>query len=153
MNCDLLFVYGTLRRGSGSPMHGLLAAEADFVSDAAFRGRLYLIGDYPGAVPSDACGDVVRGELYRLHRPEDSLAWIDRYEQCGNGFPAPQEYLRQIRQVILPDGSVCKAWIYLYNHSVKGRPHLPSGDFSATRKRGQDSFPGTARGVLGRKES
>jgi gamma-glutamylcyclotransferase (GGCT)/AIG2-like uncharacterized protein YtfP len=129
MYCDLLFVYGTLRRGSGTEMHERLAAEAEFVSLATFRGRLFLVGDYPGVVPSDAVSDIVYGDLYRLDQPENSLGWIDQYEQCGNGFPAPQEYLREIRPVCLPDGSVREAWVYLYDHPVEGCPRLPSGDF------------------------
>jgi gamma-glutamylcyclotransferase (GGCT)/AIG2-like uncharacterized protein YtfP len=129
MNCDLLFVYGTLRRGSGTEMHRRLAAEAEFVSLATFQGRLFLVGDYPGVTPSDAAGDLVHGDLYRLVQPEDSLDWIDLYEQCGNRFPAPQEYIREIRPVCLLDGSVRQAWLYLYNHPIEGISSLPSGDF------------------------
>jgi gamma-glutamylcyclotransferase (GGCT)/AIG2-like uncharacterized protein YtfP len=129
MNCDLLFVYGTLRRGSGTELHRRLAAEAEFVSPATFRGRLFLVADYPGVVPSDAASDIVYGDLYRLDQPENSLDWIDQYEHCGDRFPAPQEYLREIRPVRLPDGSVREAWVYLYNHPVEGYPRLPSGDF------------------------
>jgi gamma-glutamylcyclotransferase (GGCT)/AIG2-like uncharacterized protein YtfP len=129
MNCDLLFVYGTLRRGSGTEMHRRLAAEAEFVSPATFRGRLFLVDDYPGAAPSNAASEIVHGDLYRLDQPEDSLDWIDQYEQCGDRFPAPQEYVREIRPVCLPDGSVREAWVYLYNHPTEGYPNSPSGDF------------------------
>ena len=133
MICNLLFVYGTLRRGSGTETHSRLAAEAELVSAATFRGRLFLVDDYLGAVPSDACSDIVFGDLYRLCRPEHALDWIDQYEQCGDRFPAPQEYIRQIQPIYLADGTVCEAWIYLYNQPVEGRPGLPSGDFFKAR--------------------
>jgi gamma-glutamylcyclotransferase (GGCT)/AIG2-like uncharacterized protein YtfP len=129
MSCDLLFVYGTLRRGSGTEMHRRLAAEAEFVSPATFRGRLFLVGDYPGAALSDTATDIVHGDLYHLDQPETSLDWIDQYERCGDRFPAPQEYIRRIAPVCLPDGSVRQAWLYLYNHPVEGFTRLSSGDF------------------------
>jgi gamma-glutamylcyclotransferase (GGCT)/AIG2-like uncharacterized protein YtfP len=129
MDGDLLFVYGTLRRASGTAVQRTLADEADFVSSATFCGKMFLIDGYPGVIASENPEDIVHGDLYRLRRPERSLAWIDRYEQCGGRFPSPEEYQRQIRQITLPDATACEAWIYLYNHPVDGRERVMSGDF------------------------
>src|SRR6202035_4786048 len=113
MTSDLLFVYGTLMRGYDHPMAKLLSAHADFIGEATCRGRLYLIKHYPGLVLSDEPDDIVFGELYRLRRAAELLREFDMYEACGEEFPQPTEYIRQMLQVALADGAVAEAWTYL----------------------------------------
>lgn len=129
MDCPLLFVYGTLRRCAVNEMTCLLAEKAEFISNASFRGRLYKIDGYPGAVPSDTLTDLVHGEVYRLHDPGWLLTCLDSYEECGQGFPEPTEYVRKLRQVRLCAGKKLLAWIYLYNRPTENLALLPSGNF------------------------
>ena len=129
MTSDLLFVYGTLMRGFDHPMARLLAANADFIGEARCRGRLYLIQHYPGLVLSDDPTEAVFGELYRLHEVAAMLQEFDMYEACGDGFPPPTEYLRQMLSVTLADGSTREAWTYVYNWPVTGLSHIASGKF------------------------
>ena len=96
---DLLFVYGTLMRGYAHPMARLLSANADFLGQASCRGRLYQVKHYPGLVLSDDAADRVFGELYRLRAVEDLLREFDMYEACGEGFPEPTQYTRQMLPV------------------------------------------------------
>jgi gamma-glutamylcyclotransferase (GGCT)/AIG2-like uncharacterized protein YtfP len=124
-----LFVYGTLRRDSRHEMYRLLARNADFVGDAVFRGRLYLIDDYPGAVPSASPDDIVKGELYLLERPDQVLPKLDDYEEFDSARPQASLYRRELRDVRLENGSVRKAWIYLFNKPTVGLALIPSGDF------------------------
>jgi gamma-glutamylcyclotransferase (GGCT)/AIG2-like uncharacterized protein YtfP len=129
MTSDLLFVYGTLMRGFDHPMARLLAANADFIGEASSQGRLYLVKHYPGLVLSDDAADIVHGELFRLREVEAMLREFDMYEACGEGFPEPTEYVRQMLSVQLADGSVREAWTYLYNWPVDRLPRIPSGRF------------------------
>lgn len=129
MECNDLFVYGTLRKGTSSEMYRILAREADFVADATFHGRLYMIDYYPGVVPSANQEDVVHGELYHMLNPTSVLQKLDVYEECGEGFSLPQEYVRQIVDVMLPSGKMCKAWTYIYNRPVHNLKRIISGDF------------------------
>jgi gamma-glutamylcyclotransferase (GGCT)/AIG2-like uncharacterized protein YtfP len=131
MTSDLLFVYGTLMRGFDHPMARLLSANADFVSEARCRGRLYLGKHYPGLVLSDDPADVAFGELYRLRAVDAMLREFDMYEACGEGFPPPTEYLRQMLSVTLADGTVCEAWTYIYNWPITGLSRIASGKFLA----------------------
>ncbi|MGY6554247.1 MAG: gamma-glutamylcyclotransferase family protein [Wenzhouxiangella sp.] len=124
-----LFVYGTLRRDSGSPAHDWLAQRADNLGAAWIQGRLYRIARYPGLVLSDHPAERVVGELYALREPETVLAELDRYEECSPGFPEPTEYVRCQRPVTLQDGKRCSAWVYLYNRSVTERARIVTGDF------------------------
>ncbi|MDE2063496.1 MAG: gamma-glutamylcyclotransferase [Bradyrhizobium sp.] len=129
MTADLLFVYGTLMRGYSHPMARLLSANADFLGQASCRGRLYMVKHYPGLVLSDAAGDIVCGELYRLRAVDDLLREFDMYEACGEGFPEPTQYVRQMLPVTLADGVTREAWAYIYNWPVAGLPPIESGRF------------------------
>src|SRR5579871_6436167 len=132
MTSDLLFVYGTLMRGYAHPMARLLATNADFVSEASCRGRLYKVKHYPGLVLSDEAADRVFGELYRLRAAEDLLREFDMYEACGEGFAEPTQYIRRMLAVTLADGSINDAWTYIYNWPVAALSRIESGRFLET---------------------
>jgi len=129
MISDLLFVYGTLMRGFDHPMAKLLSRSADFIGEARCRGRLYLVKHYPGLVLSDDSTDIVFGEVYRLRERDALLGEFDMYEACGEGFPQPTEYVRQMLQVALDDGTAGEAWTYIYNWPVAHLPRIASGKF------------------------
>ncbi len=129
MTSDRLFVYGTLMRGYVHPMAKLLSANADFLGEASCRGRLYMVKHYPGLVLSDEVYEIVHGELYRLREPQALLREFDMYEACGEGFPEPTQYLRQMFSVTLADGSQSEAWTYIYNWPVAKLTLIESGRF------------------------
>ena len=129
MTSDRLFVYGTLMRDFDHPMAQLLSRSADFIGEARCRGRLYLVKHYPGLVLSDEADDVVFGELYRLTQPDALLREFDMYEACGEGFPEPTQYVRQMLHVALADGSASEAWTYIYNWPVAKLTRIESGRF------------------------
>ena len=121
---DRLFVYGTLMRGFDHPMAKLLSANADFIGEATCRGKLYLVRHYPGLVLSDDARDIVHGELFRMRAHDVLLREFDMYEACGEGFAPPTEYVREMLQVTLADGSASEAWTYVYNWPVADLPRL-----------------------------
>lgn len=126
MPCDLLFVYGTLRRGCINSMAIQLATEAAYLGPARVSGSLYRIADYPGFVPGRA-GRVV-GDLLRLVDAEATLAWLDAYEEVTPDFPAPHEYRREMLVVEAAGGPV-PAWTYVYARDPAGLPSVAGGDF------------------------
>jgi len=118
---SLVFVYGSLRRGGAA--HGRLRG-AELIAPARYQGRLYDLGEYPGAVPSADAGDAVHGELYRLPAvgAEALLARLDRYEG--------PEYRRERARVGLEArGEARECWIYLYRGDLDGRRRVASGDW------------------------
>jgi gamma-glutamylcyclotransferase (GGCT)/AIG2-like uncharacterized protein YtfP len=129
MTSDRLFVYGTLMRGYVHPMARLLSANAEFLGEASCRGRLYRVKHYPGLVLSEEPSEIVHGELYRLREVEAMLREFDMYEACGEGFPEPTQYLRQMFSVRLADGSESAAWTYVYNWPVEKLTRIESGRF------------------------
>ena len=117
----LLFVYGTLRAASGHPIHRRLSAEAEFVGAGTFRGRLYDLGAFPGAVASLSNAERVSGEIYRLREPARAFRMLDAYEDTA--FRRAQAIIRRA------DGAASRCWIYLYGRSLKRFPRIASGDF------------------------
>ena len=76
---DYLFVYGTLLRGSKNKFARMLEDGARFVGRARVAGRLYDLGEYPGAVPSDQADCWVEGEVWQLDDPQ-LMPMLDDYE-------------------------------------------------------------------------
>lgn len=128
---ELLFVYGTLMRGSRHPKARELEAHATYLDDASYRGRLYLISTYPGVIESSASGDRVFGEVFELRDPA-FLLMLDDYEGCGPGAEPPAEYRRRVHTVTLDSGAQVKAWIYIYNWPVDESRRIVSGRFDVS---------------------
>jgi gamma-glutamylcyclotransferase (GGCT)/AIG2-like uncharacterized protein YtfP len=132
---DHLFVYGTLRRGSGHRMHRILAEGASFVGQGRVPGELYHLGWHPGAVPVRAESGVhqgpraIRGELYRLHEPGRMLALLDDYEGCGPADPEPHRFVRERIEVLLDRGGRVTSWIYWYCGETTDAVRIDSGEW------------------------
>lgn len=122
-----LFVYGSLRRNRIDAGHHPLLAACHYLSDAAMNGELYDVDGYPAAVPAES--GFIKGELYLLDNPEQTLSALDVYEECAALFPAPHEYIRCRQTVILPNRRSLIAWTYLYNRPTDGLQRIPSGDY------------------------
>jgi len=109
---DLLFVYGTLRRGGS---HHRLLAGAGFLG-AWISGphyRMLDMGSYPALVEGDGA---MAGEVYRID--PDMLPALDAYEGC------PGDYRRG--SVDTPYGA---AWVYLWDRPVPPVPVVAGGDW------------------------
>lgn len=124
----LLFVYGTLRRGSGHAMGAWLAAQAEWRGPARCdAARLYRVSWYP-ALAEGAAGESVRGDVYRL--PGDAL-WptLDAFE--GVAGRADDEYERRLTEVVLDEGGTVRAWCYWYRPAAEGLAQVAGGDWLA----------------------
>ncbi|MGA8006473.1 MAG: gamma-glutamylcyclotransferase family protein [Burkholderiales bacterium] len=128
---QFLFVYGTLRSDFGHPMAAALGMSTTRVGRAWSRGRLYDVGEYPGAVASASPADRVVGELHRIEPGREAalFAQLDRYEGWDPDRPSEREYLRVRTQVESEAGEAVEAWLYLYNRSTEGLAPIDSGDY------------------------
>jgi gamma-glutamylcyclotransferase (GGCT)/AIG2-like uncharacterized protein YtfP len=129
-DAEYLFVYGTLRQEAKNEKAYLLTKHARFMGNARFQGKLFDLGDYPGAIPSDDPQAVVYGEVYALEPSMRNtvLTILDEYEGCGPNAEVPSEFRRERTIVTLDDGKKVVAWVYLYNLTEVGAP-IPSGDY------------------------
>jgi gamma-glutamylcyclotransferase (GGCT)/AIG2-like uncharacterized protein YtfP len=123
-NVPYLFVYGTLRPGSGYPMAQFLAGRARWLGSACARGRLYDLGWYPGMVGATADDDWVQGDLYELADPLAALSELDRYE-----IDASAQFERRQATIVCAAGQQHVAWIYFYNGKVQEGQRIASGNY------------------------
>ena len=126
---DILFVYGTLMRASGHPAALRLACQSLPIGPGSISARLYKIGSYPGAVASNKSQDSVHGDVVKLLRPAATLAWLDRYEGCGDTAPELGVYERVMAPVSLATGGVRDGWVYFYRLPVHRARWIPHGRF------------------------
>lgn len=131
----LLFVYGTLRRGSNHPMARWLAFHARYIGNGRLKGRLYHLGQYPGAIVSDRADEWVRGDLYEMRGAHRLLARLDHYEGVEKGRKRLTEYQRVVVAIERDDGEVQQAWVYRYRLPINHFKRLITGDFLRQRRR------------------
>ncbi|MCG8025700.1 MAG: gamma-glutamylcyclotransferase [Candidatus Thiodiazotropha endolucinida] len=115
---ELVFVYGTLRRGETN--HHLLHG-AQFCGEHMTRPhyRMLHLGTYPGVVKGGSTA--IHGEIYRVNRKQ--FIQLDRLE----AYPALYN-----RKLIPTRWG--KAWIYLYRGNRNARPVIPSGNWIGQTK-------------------
>jgi len=133
-DCQLLFVYGTLRRG-GRLHHHLARTGARFQSEAKVAAELFDLGSYPGARPVQGKENWVCGELFELQHAAHDLEVLDQVEDYSPSHPEHSEYIRALAKVILPHGEGECSWIYwLSAHAGAGWQPIAGGDYAAWLK-------------------
>ena len=124
-----LFVYGSLRSGFRSPAYEYISRYFDLVGEAKVKGKLFDLGEYPAAKPTEENKFII-GELYKV-RNEKEFAWaigqLDDYEGVDIGFDETQLYQRELTEVYIVNRTT-NAWIYWYHGDVTGKPVIESGD-------------------------
>lgn len=124
-----LFVYGSLRSGFQSPVYEYISRYFELVGGAKARGKMYDLGTYPAAKPTDEECFIV-GELYRIKNEKEfdwAMGQLDDYEGVDVEYDEVQQYYREITQVYYNNETI-PAWIYWYSGDVTGKPVVESGD-------------------------
>ena len=133
-----LFVYGTLRPALAPPEMIGAVHQLRPVGPAKLRGRLYDLGQYPGAIPDAASDTFISGEVFELPEDPNVLASLDAYEGFDPARPRESLFVRTETLVTLSDGRGLTCWIYLYNRIPTAAPLIAGGDYAEARaaKRG-----------------
>ncbi|MDB5030709.1 gamma-glutamylcyclotransferase family protein [Mucilaginibacter sp.] len=124
---ELLFVYGSLLN-AGNEFAAYLSSNAHLHSTGKFKGKLYDIGEYPGAIINTDGTDEVTGSIYQLNYPGEALKILDDYEGFGTDQHQPNLFIRELLKVESTNGTIY-CWIYLYNLPVDGLKQIKSGDY------------------------
>jgi len=111
----LVFVYGSLRKGSSNHFR---LGKAPFVEEGWILGRLYRIDWYPG-MRLDEEGVPVRGEIYEIER--EALRELDAFE--GN------EFERLKTKVHAKGDGDFHVWLYEYCKEVNSDAELLPADW------------------------
>jgi gamma-glutamylcyclotransferase (GGCT)/AIG2-like uncharacterized protein YtfP len=129
-----LFVYGSLLSGFKSQAYEYISRFFNLIGKAKVKGKLYDMGEYPAAIPSNDDG-FIQGELYQI-KNEAEFSWaigqLDDYEGVTPEPGEEQLYRRELSSVVIDD-KIIIAWIYWYNGSIAGKPVIASGDVLSWR--------------------
>lgn len=124
-----LFVYGSLRSGFRNPVYEYLTKYFHLQGEAVVKGKLYDLGEYPVALPTDE-DKFISGELYSINDPLEfswAIGQLDDYEGLNAEEGELPLYKRE-KVTAYRDGKSFIAWIYWFNGSVKDKPEIESGD-------------------------
>ena len=109
--CELLAVYGTLRRRSIFPKLPMAASRLQFLSYGLIRGRVFWQRSYPALIQDRGFAQV---ELFRIVDP-NVLGDLDRYEGFDSSNLRASLFVRT--QVLLLNPQV-RAWVYFLNLQI-----------------------------------
>ena len=127
MKHDFLFVYGTLLDDNNEYAIYLKNNSRPYLTGKV-RGKLFDIGEYPGAIL--AAGDqIVYGSILQISDADRIIPIIDEYEGYGENQPQPNEFVRIRADIETAHGWV-SCWMYLYNLSTAGLILIESGRYT-----------------------
>ncbi len=127
-----LFSYGTLLPELAPGEIASTVRRLRPVGRGCVRGWLYDLGEYPGAVLSDA-GPAIMGQVFELPDDPEVLKRLDEYEEFDPGNPDGSLFVRRECLVVLDHGKKVKGWVYSYNRPPGGAASLLNGDFAKSR--------------------
>jgi len=128
---NYLFVYGTLL-DEENEFAIYLKQNCSFYIKGKFKGRLYDLGEYPGAILGGTNG-YVQGSIFELKDAEEVLARLDDYEGFGEDQEQPNLFTREKVLVETNNGQI-ECWTYLYNLSLNGFRIIESGDYVSYKR-------------------
>jgi gamma-glutamylcyclotransferase (GGCT)/AIG2-like uncharacterized protein YtfP len=114
-HCEVLAVYGTLRRRSIFPKLPIAASRLQFFSYGLIGGRLFWQRTYPGLIQDRGIAPV---ELFRIVDPT-VFGDLDRYEGFDSRNLPASLFIRT--QVLLLNPQV-RAWVYFLNRQIPRGP-------------------------------
>jgi gamma-glutamylcyclotransferase (GGCT)/AIG2-like uncharacterized protein YtfP len=124
---DLVFFYGTLMAGFDRRRRAGIDGKLTYIGRGSIGASLFDLGLYPAAVPAlDGC---VWGEVYEMADADGVLSALDEIEGYRPTDHDRSLYVRTLTDVILPDGSVARAWVYFYNAPLGRAQRIVSGDY------------------------
>jgi gamma-glutamylcyclotransferase (GGCT)/AIG2-like uncharacterized protein YtfP len=124
---NYLFIYGTLLNKQNE-FGAYLNRNCSFYADGKFKGRLYDVGEYPGAVLDADGSDYVYGKVYLLNNTDDVLDRLDDYEGFGPEQDQPNLFVRELTNIKTANALIV-CWVYLYNLPIDGFKLIASGKY------------------------
>ncbi len=98
------------------------------------QGRLYDLGEFPGAVTSSSVRKRIEGELYELPHPETQLKELDRIEEFDSQRPENSLFVRRLSTVRLANGRRMRAWVYFLPRRPANARLIAQGDYAVAQQ-------------------
>jgi acetylornithine/N-succinyldiaminopimelate aminotransferase len=126
---DYLFGYGTLRPAV-LPRDLVEIVEGwSRIGRASIRGRLFDLGEYPGAILDSHAETAIIGEVFKLPDGKDLLAELDNYESFNRDDPEASLFIRTRCKVTMDNSSELECWIYVFNQEITSAKLIENGDY------------------------
>ncbi|MDQ2936382.1 MAG: gamma-glutamylcyclotransferase [Acidobacteriota bacterium] len=133
MITEYLFLYGTLLAdGPPDEVAGALKTLRR-IGPAHVRGRLYDLGEYPGAILAPSSTTLIQGEIFELPATPFILKALDDYEEFDPANKEESLFIRTKARATLLDGPQMDCWMYVYNDDPGTAPLLADGNYSKTK--------------------
>ncbi|MCA1850265.1 MAG: gamma-glutamylcyclotransferase [Acidobacteria bacterium] len=130
---DYLFIYGTLMPEHAPDEIADAVRRLCYVGPACVRGRLYDLGQYPGAIIDASSHMKVYGQLFMLPDDLSTLRALDAYEGFEPEDTHNSLFVRERAAAMLEDGQVIQCWVYVYNRDPGSAPLIPGGDYAKSQ--------------------
>jgi gamma-glutamylcyclotransferase (GGCT)/AIG2-like uncharacterized protein YtfP len=127
---DYLFLYGTLLPNQAPSEVSALIRKLRKVGEGHVPGRLYDLGDYPGAILDARSETNVTGEVFALPDGQSILPDLDSYEDFDPADRRTSLFVRERHPIMLSDGRRLECWVYVYNRNPGEAPLVVGGDYS-----------------------
>ena len=126
---DYLFAYGTLAEKPPAEISAVVG-QLKFIGEGYVFGRLYDVGEYPGAVLDGGTRSRVFGKIFQLSSDRSVLKQLDTYEGFDPTHPGTSLFVRKRASISRPKQPPLRAWIYEYNKEVGSLPLIKSGHYA-----------------------
>ena len=126
MKSALLFIYGTLLNHNNE-FAVYLKEHSHFFANGKVKGKLYDIGEYPGAILNDG-DEYIYGVILQIDDPEVVFLEIDDYEGYGDEQPEPNEFIR-VSTDVETVSEIVSCYVYVYNLPIDDLPTITDGRY------------------------
>ena len=126
---EYLFSYGTLLPEYAPGEISSTVRGLECVGSAFVLGRLYDLGEYPGAILDPTSQMKVVGKVFALPEDQNVLKSLDSYEGFKPEDLKHSLFVREQTTVTLDGGGKLSCWIYVYNQDLNDALLVASGDY------------------------
>ena len=133
MSAEYLFLYGTLLADEAPDEIAGAVKSLRRIGPAQVGGRLYDLGEYPGAILAPTSKTMIQGEVFELPGTPAILRALDDYEEFDPQNTENSLFVRTKARATLLDGPQLDCWMYVYNADPGSAPLLTSGTYSGTK--------------------
>jgi gamma-glutamylcyclotransferase (GGCT)/AIG2-like uncharacterized protein YtfP len=137
-----LFAYGTLIPELAPAFMRLVLKSFVPKAKGKVKGKLYDLGEFPGAVLDSRSRTSIRGQIFEIPDDPIVLAKLDDYEEFDPSNPDTSLFVRRKRMVQSEDGNRYSCWIYEYNRPIVKRKLVPRGVYPSPSAKARVRFRG-----------
>ncbi len=124
-----LFIYGTLLPEYAPGEIAGTVNRLSCLGEASVPGRLYDLGEYPGAVLDPSAKTKIFGRVYELPDEADTLRALDSHEEFYPNDLGKSLFVRKRATVTLNNSESLPCWVYVYNRDIGGAKLLADGSY------------------------